>query len=357
MPEPVTVIVPTYNECRNLPVLVERLRAALTKEGRAFECLVVDDDSPDGTAEVGRGLGPDVRTLVRVGERGLATAVIWGLRHAKHELCVVMDADLSHDPAMVPSLAAAVEGGAPFALGSRYAEGGRMVDWSLLRWVNSIGATVMARPLTRAADPMSGFFCCRRDAVPLDQLNPTGFKIALEILVKAGISQPVEVPITFTDRLHGSSKLDFAEQVAYVTHLIRLYKWRWPLLTEFVLFCIVGTVGLVFDLAIITALVESGVWFGWARIAGFAAAVSSNFVLNDRFTFEGAGKVPLGQRYARFVLTSSAGLAINYVTSMLLYGNVAIAREYYWLAAIGGVLAGTLVNFAGARMYAFRKTE
>jgi dolichol-phosphate mannosyltransferase len=224
--EPVTVVVPTYNERANVPVLYDRLRAALSAAGRPFELLIVDDASPDGTAEVARALGDEVRVIERTGERGLATAVIRGLREATHDLCVCMDADLSHPPEIVPELVDRVAAGAAFAIGSRYAEGGRTVDWSVLRWVNSYGATLLARPLTRVADPMSGLFCVRRSAVPFGELNPVGYKIALEILVKAGIRRPIEVPITFTDRLHGTSKLSAKEQLAYVRHLARLYRWR-----------------------------------------------------------------------------------------------------------------------------------
>jgi dolichol-phosphate mannosyltransferase len=162
---------------------------------------------------------------VRKGERGLATAVIRGLQEARHDLCVVMDADLSHPPGAVDALAVAVEEGASFAIGSRYVEGGRTEDWAALRALNSWGATLLARPLSRVRDPMSGFFAVRRSRVPFQDLNPVGYKIALEILVKAGIRDPVEIPIVFTDRLHGESKMGLREQWRYVQHLGRLYGW------------------------------------------------------------------------------------------------------------------------------------
>jgi dolichol-phosphate mannosyltransferase len=354
--EPVTVIVPTYNERDNLPVLLERLQRALADAGRPFELLIVDDNSPDGTAQAAMALGPAVRTILRTDERGLATAVIRGLQEARYDLCVCMDADLSHPPEVVPTLIDKVTDGAPFALGSRYVDGGQTVDWSLLRWVNSVGATLLARPLTRVRDPMSGMFCCRRSAVPLSSLNPVGYKIALEILVKANISKPVEVPITFTDRLYGTSKMTVREQIAYLNHLVRLYRWRWPLLPELVLFCMVGCVGMVVDLAVLGALVEFlGVWFGWARIAGFLAAVSMNFVGNDRLTFIGEGKPPLLQRYGLFVVTSSLGMVVNYAVSMALFLYVPLFTELYPVAAVLGVVAGTAVNFTGARLVAFRR--
>ncbi len=349
------MIVPTYNERDNLKPLFQRIAAAMDGENRAFELLIVDDNSPDGTAALARALGPSVRAIVRE-ERGLATAVIRGLREAKYDLCVCMDGDLSHPPEKIPELLGALQGGSPFAIGSRYVQGGETVDWSPFRWLNSWGATLLARPLTKVHDPMSGFFACRREVVPYDDLNPIGYKIALEILVKSGISSPAEIPITFTDRLHGRSKMTPKEQVAYVTHLFRLYRWRWPIPVALVLFCAVGAIGMLVDLAVLTALVEgAGIWFGWARIGGFAAAVSMNFALNDNITFRHKGKPGLLNRYLRFVLTSTAGLSVNYATSMALFSRFPWFETHYGAAAIMGVLAGTLVNFTGARWFAFRR--
>ena len=144
-PAGVTIVVPTYNESENIPVLLERLEAAMTGAGRPFEMLVVDDNSPDGTADLANSLSDDrpIRAIKRTEERGLATAVIRGLQEANYDLCVCIDADLSHPPESVPALVDAVEGGAPFSLGSRYVEGGATVDWGFLRWVNSVGATLI----------------------------------------------------------------------------------------------------------------------------------------------------------------------------------------------------------------------
>jgi len=354
---PVTVVVPTYNESENFPLLFARIQFALEEEGRPFEVLVVDDNSPDGTADVAQRLDARVRSFVRQ-ERGLATAVIFGLQHATHDLCVCIDGDLSHPPEKIPELLGHLERGAPFAIGSRYVAGGETVDWSPLRWLNSWGATLLARPLTKVHDPMSGFFACRRSEVPFAELNPIGYKIGLEILVKSSISAPAEVPITFTDRLHGRSKMTAKEQLAYLTHLFRLYRWKWPIPVALVLFCLVGATGMIVDLTVLTALVEiGGLWFGWARIAGFAAAVSVNFALNDNITFRHKGKPGLLNRYLRFVFTSTAGLTVNYATSLALFSRVAWFETHYGVAAILGVLAGTLVNFTGARWFAFRRTE
>lgn len=233
--EPVSIVVPTYREAENIPVLTERLFSTLSAAGARAELIIVDDDSRDGTEEAVRRLEAryPVRLIVRTGERGLSSAVMRGFEGAGHDLLVCMDADLSHPPESVPELIKAItDHGADFCIGSRYVEGGRTKgDWSLLRKINSLGATWLARPLTSARDPMAGFFCLRREIFENAKnagLNPIGYKIALEIMVKAGCRRVVEVPIEFSDRLHGQSKLTFRQQLLYLRHLIALYGFRWP---------------------------------------------------------------------------------------------------------------------------------
>ena len=227
----VSVVVPTYREAENLPELVGRLAAAL-EPGHRWEVVVVDDDSRDGTAEICAALAADhpLRLVTRVGERGLATAAVRGLTEATGAVRVVMDADLSHPPEAVPALVAAVTGpgAADFAIGSRYTPGGAVdAGWGPLRRLNSKAATVLARGLTAAADPLAGFFALRAETFEAcPPLDPVGYKIGLELLVKAGVRAVAEVPITFRDRTRGSSKLTVAQQLAYLRHLGRLYGYR-----------------------------------------------------------------------------------------------------------------------------------
>jgi dolichol-phosphate mannosyltransferase len=234
-PPSISVVVPTFREAPNIPVLAERLFAALDAAGLSAELILVDDNSLDGTEAVAAELARTrpVRLIVRTTERGLSSAVVAGFEKAAHEVLVCMDADLSHPPESVPALVGPIaRGEADFVIGSRYVAGGRTDDrWSLLRWLNSKVATLLARPLTAARDPMAGFFCLRRDTLGCAKdagLNPIGYKIGLEILVKARCRRVVEVPIEFADRLHGKSKLTARQQIEYLLHLWRLYRFRWP---------------------------------------------------------------------------------------------------------------------------------
>ena len=230
----VSIVVPTYREADNLRPLVEGVLGSLAGSPWSAEMIIVDDDSGDGSGEVIEELAEQwpVRIIVRRQERGLSSAVIRGLGEATGQLLVCMDADLSHPPASVPDLIRPVaEGRADFCLGSRYVPGGSTSsDWGALRWLNSWVARMLARPLTSVSDPMAGFFCLRRETFEqADALNPIGYKIGLELMVKGRCRRIAEIPIAFVDRAAGESKLSPAEQWRYLVHLKRLYLYRWPI--------------------------------------------------------------------------------------------------------------------------------
>jgi dolichol-phosphate mannosyltransferase len=232
----VSVIVPTFKEADNLPLLIPQVAAAFAQRGWVWEIIVVDDNSPDQTRAVLDQLSlryPQLRYLIRTNERGLSSAVLAGLQLAEHDFAIVMDADLSHPPESVPALVdALVKGDADFVIGSRYVAGGKTEDWSYLRWLNSAGATLLAKPLVGTVkDPMAGFFGLRRETLRhADALNPIGYKIGLELIVKTHVEpeRVAEVPITFRNRIHGESKLTMKEQFRYLEHLSRLYDYRFP---------------------------------------------------------------------------------------------------------------------------------
>ncbi|MFQ5490154.1 MAG: polyprenol monophosphomannose synthase [Phycisphaerae bacterium] len=226
----VSVVVPAYHEAVNLGPLTERLFAATGAANLSAELIVVDDDSQDGSDRIVAELAGRyaVQIITRQGERGLSSAVLAGFERSSGDVLVVMDADLQHPPEAVPELVECiVSGRADFVIGSRYA-GGRVEErWSWWRHLNSRVATLLARPLTRVRDPMSGFFALHRDTWrQAAGLNPVGYKIGLELLVKCRCTRPVEIPITFSARGQGRSKLTLREQLRYLRHLLRLYRFR-----------------------------------------------------------------------------------------------------------------------------------
>jgi len=214
-----SVVVPTYNEAGSVTGLAERLHAALGD--REWELVIVDDGSPDGTADVAEALAPriPVKVVRRAGKAGLASAVVAGFAAARGDIMVVMDADLSHPPEVVPALVNAVEHGADLAVGSRYVTGGGVMDWPLQRRVVSRVACLMGNLLVPVRDATSGFFALRRSVIDGVALNPIGFKIGFEVIARGRHKKVVEVPYTFRDRELGASKFGRREIAQYVVQL------------------------------------------------------------------------------------------------------------------------------------------
>jgi dolichol-phosphate mannosyltransferase len=239
----VTVVVPTYHEVENLRPLVMRISGALSKTKRPYEVIVVDDDSRDGTDQAVRelnDLGYPIRLITRVGERGLSSAVIRGFSEANGETLICMDADLSHPPEAIPRIVECLgEPGTDLVLGSRYAPGGSTDEqWSLLRRINSKIATALARPFTSVKDPMSGFFAIPKTVYEKSApLNPIGYKIALELIVKCECCVIREIPIYFAHRQFGESKLSLTERLNYLRHLNRLWRFKYKKFLRSIQFC------------------------------------------------------------------------------------------------------------------------
>ena len=229
-PQAVSIIVPTFLEAANIPSLAERIHAALSDSGIAWELLLIDDNSEDGSeavvAELARRL--PVRLVTRrQPTRDLSLSVIEGIRLCRFDRLVVMDADLSHPPERITDLLAALDADCDMVIGSRYAPGG-FIDrtWSPWRLLNSRVATSLAFPLVNCSDPMSGFFATDRRVLPdLQQLQPIGYKIALELMVR-GQLRVKELPIDFRDRSVGSSKMNWRQQLNFLRHLYRLYRCK-----------------------------------------------------------------------------------------------------------------------------------
>jgi len=215
-PPTVLVVVPTYNERDNLPLLA---RGVLAHAG--FRMLIVDDGSPDGTADLAESYADvhPVRVVRRPGKAGLASAVLAGFAQARGDVLVVMDADLSHPPEAVPRLALAIAEGADLAVGSRYVKGGGTEDWPLRRRVVSRAACLIGNVLVPIRDCTSGFFAIRTSALDGVKLNPIGFKIGFEVMARAHYGKAVELPYVFRDRELGKSKFGRREVMQYLVQL------------------------------------------------------------------------------------------------------------------------------------------
>jgi dolichol-phosphate mannosyltransferase len=349
----VTVIVPTFREAENIPQLIERLRALREAIGLDLELLLMDDDSGDGSDRIVDSLAlPWVRLVTRKTDHGLSNAVLEGLKRSDRDLVVVMDADLSHPPEKIPELLTALRNGADLAVGSRFTDGGSTADdWGPFRWLNSRIATVFAMPLTTISDPMSGFFAMRRPSLDAArQFDPIGYKILLEIIVKCRCRHVVEVPIHFENRHLGQSKLTLREQLNYFRHLRRLYTFRYGTWSHLAQFLVVGASGLAINLLILTLLLQWGAAEKPAVAAAIIVSMVWNFALNRRFSFSYARDRSVVAQFWGFVAACSVGAVVNYLTTTHLWQGL----RYKQLAAVIGVLAGTLFNFGASRFVVFR---
>ncbi|MDE2562360.1 MAG: glycosyltransferase family 2 protein [Sphingomonadales bacterium] len=359
------VILPTLNERANIAPCVERIAAAL--EGVAWEAIFVDDNSKDGTSDEIRRLSqsdPRIRVIQRIGRRGLASAAIEGMLATAAPYVAVMDADLQHDPALLPQMLAAVDAeGYDIAVASRFAEGASTSEWNAPRREKASGiANTIARKVTgvELSDPMSGMFLLRAETLRADahRLSGVGFKILLDIM--ATVDTPLRVkefPMNFSARQHGESKLD---QTVAFEFLVGLYdKWlgRW-IPTRFALFGTVGAMGVVVQLGVLWVMLhgvfgERFVYGNWSESVRFnvantiaaVAAMTFNFVLNNELTYSDKrlrGFLPLMRGWAKFAVTCSLGLLTN-------IGSAAVLKDigiHDVIAVITGIVLGSVWNFA-----------
>ncbi|WP_345752264.1 glycosyltransferase [Microbacterium rhizophilus] len=285
----VTVIVPTRNERANVAEVVQQLATALA--GRRAEILFVDD-SDDGTVaeveRVARDAPLPVRAIHRaagVRSGGLGGAVVAGLAAAASDVCVVMDGDLQHPPALVPALVDRhARGDADVVIASRYIGGGDSTGLgTTLRFGLSRAATLLTKAmfpvrLHGTSDPMTGFFLVDRTRVDLDALRPSGFKILLELLVRGDL-RTAEVPMRFLPRAEGESKASLRQGVTFLVHLARLRFGKMSV------FAGIGAMGAVANVAIVWLLTALGLGYIWAAVVAAELTIVANFLLAERFVF------------------------------------------------------------------------
>lgn len=352
-----SIILPTYNEADNIKVIIPKISEMLNDGDIKGEVIVVDDDSPDGTADIARKLKDkyNVRAHVRKNERGLATAVMKGFELAKGDICLVMDADLSHPVTKIPEMIKPIiDGECEAVVGSRYLAGGGLKNWPFIRKIISKGAGLFARGLTKLSDPTSGFIAVRKDIVAGAKLDPIGWKIVLEVLVKTNCRFK-ELPITFNDRYKGESKLNFRVQIDYIRHLWKLYCFKYAKTFQFIKFCLVGASGLLVDTVVLVSLVELMSFDPrFAAVFGFLAAVSSNYILNRFWTFNLRKITKVYFSYISFVAICILGLFIRLGVMHLLIEYAGMGKDFWYiLASFLGIGAATLFNFLGSRYISF----
>jgi len=359
-PLSVSVVVPTFNEAQNVAELVRRLRAILGTDG--WEAIFVDDDSPDGTAQLIREIAvrdPRVRCLRRVGRRGLASACVEGMMAAAAPVIVVLDADLQHDEAKLPEMISLIRSGeADVVIGTRYADGGSTGSWDARRVRMSELAARAAQMLLRlpVSDPMSGFFALRREVAEqtVHRLSAIGFKILLDVLSSAPEPLKVrEVPYTFRERLAGTSKLD--EMVIWEFAMLLADKTIGRYVPpRFLAFAIVGGIGVMVHLATLTFLLKIlDFRFPVAQSLATLVAAIFNFAVNNVLTYRDRRLRGLAwlAGLLSFLLVCGGGAVANVGIAAYLFTS----GTQWLLAALAGILVSAVWNYAVSNFYTWKR--
>ena len=359
----ISIIIPTYNESLNILNILGSIKNILPKN-ILVEALVVDDNSPDGTGQIVEKYIKDtpktnfsIGVLHRTAKIGLGSAIMSGIKHAKGNMLVIMDGDLSHPPEIIPKMIDALKN-FDLVIASRYIKGGKVIDWPMKRrLISKLGTKIANISLgIQTKDPMSGFFAFKKPIINGLKIDAIGYKLLLEILVKLKDVRIQEIPYTFQNRTDGSSKMDASTVIDYMYSIWRLYLHNRSITDEprksihFVSkvgrFFTVGASGLLLNLVISTLFV-SGItefWYIHANLVGIFFSMTTNFFLNKVWTFRDrdfSSRLVLSQ-YLKFLSLSSVGALVQI---SLVYYLVDVVDFTYSYALILAVLTAAMSNF------------
>ena len=372
-----SIVVPTYNESQNIVKMLDSIAETLSPYATA-EIIVVDDNSPDGTAEIASLHAKNisnkkklhVEIIRRDGKFGLSSAIIEGVQFATGELLVVMDGDLSHPPQVIPSIIEALrDSNCDIVVASRYIKGGSIIGWPFKRRLMSKGATKIAQYGLgiEVKDPVSGFFAFRRDIIDGIKFDAIGYKMLLEILVKTKGARVKEVPYTFINRSTGASKLDVEVMFDYLRAIMRLYRYGKSIrqkerrtsvrfLSKAGRFYTVGASGLLVNYiaSLLFNMLAPNVWYLYSTFIGIVISMISNFFLNKLWTFEDRklNVKETGIQFGMFVGFSWLGAIIQLI---LVYALVENYNMEYPSSLILAVAAASVGNFLLNKKWTFKE--
>ena len=373
----VSIIIPTYNESRNIIQILKSIGENLPKNLTA-EAIVVDDNSPDSTGKIVEEYLKNVKKIAgytmniihRTSKNGLSSAILSGIQRAKGDTIVVMDSDFSHPPQIIPKMIESLKKyQCDMVIASRYISGGKINGWTLKRKIMSKVATLIAKKGlgVKTNDPMSGFFAFKKNILKGINFDAIGYKILLEILVKKSGIDVKEIPYTFENRSFGSSKLDRSTITDYFRSAWKLYKFGKSqekeerrnsvrFLSKASRFYTVGLSGFGVNY-LISYLFAGGIsdlWYLHANLLGIVASITTNFLLNKTWTFSDRDfslKRTLKQ-YGKFVTFSSLGALVQ--LGMVFY----LVDQYqlsYPISLILAVLSAAFGNYILNKKYTFKE--
>ncbi len=356
-----SIVVPTYNERDNVRILTERVLAALAGSGYSFEIVFVDDSRDDTPAILAKLAAeyPCVKFMHRSGERGLASAVVKGFALSCGNYIVVMDADLQHPPELLPIILKRLAR-ADVVIPSRFiaggSDGGLSIFRKLVSWTARLIGQLSVRRLRVISDCTSGYFAFHRSVIANADLDPVGWKILMEVLVKGDYHAVHELPYAFVARGGGESKMTWKDQFDYLRHIVRLARHN-PEDARFFTFCLVGAAGVPVNLLGMTILLNMfGLEVGLASVLASLVAMVHNFLWNDSVTWRIQKRPKQWRRWLQFLqfaLVSTLGIAIT----------AAFAHTFYisgWSPVAGqlvGIILATWWSFAANDRWTWGRPE
>lgn len=393
-----SIVIPTYNESENILRLISEIEKNLPTSDFT-EIIVVDDNSPDGTGKlvedciIKKGIKAKeknsshtknhiLKVVHRTGKEGLIPAILDGVRQSSGTNVLIMDADFSHPPEVIPKMMSELKRNPnSIVIGSRYIEGGKVVGWPARRKILSKGASTLARlglNVKNVKDPMSGLFALPRELIQNISIATKGYKILLEILVKNKEIPVIEVPYTFTDRQSGKSKMSYNVIVNYAEAIWQLYqhgqksdrvkiseqvnKRSVRFISKVGRYYTVSISGLVINYIVSFLLANdvansirllSNEWYLEASIIGAIISMTSNFFLNKYWTFEDKRFEvrSTARQYLSFIGMSAIGLIIQ--ISLLYY----MVENFvpYRMSLIISIAVATTINFILNKKFTFKE--
>ncbi len=370
----VSIILPTYNESKNIWSILEHIQKAIPM-GLKAETIVVDDNSPDDTARIAEDYSIKEKTshtinvVKRKAKNGLSSAILRGIQEATGNTILVMDSDFSHPPHIIPKIIDTLrQTRCDIVIASRYVKGGSIQGWPFKRKLMSRIATSIAKKGLgiESHDPMSGFFAFKRNIIEGLKFDAIGYKMLLEILVKTKGVKIQEVPYTFIDRQAGASKLGVLAVIDYFKSVFKLYKYGRKarreekrtsvrFLSKVARFFTVGASGLGINyLASILLSSSTDIWYLHATVMGIALSVTSNFFLNKYWTFEdrdfSAKKTSI--QYGKFAGFSSIGALVQLGMVYYLVDGFDLSYPIALILAVG---TAAFSNFVLNKKWTFRE--
>lgn len=356
------VVIPTYNEVENIPLVLAAVEQAL--RGIEWEIVFVDDNSPDKTAEFIRTLALTnrrVRVLERIGRRGLSSACIEGILATPAPYIAVMDADMQHDESILPKMLERMKSERlDVVVGSRRIDGGSMGEFARERvWLSDVGTRISKLVCQcNVSDAMSGFFLVDRayfqQVVP--RLTGAGFKILVDLLSSSPSSPRIgEVPYHFRNRELGESKLDLNVELEYLYLLVDKVIGKW-VPTRFVIYVLVGTLGLLVHLGVLALLYYRGhVNFTLSQVAATFVAMTFNFLLNNVVTFR--DRRLRGWRVVTGLLTFYLACSLGAVMNVSLAKFLLDSHVVWYLAGILGMATSSVWNYGVNTIFTWRRSR